>query len=701
MGSRRRSLLGSKKTTGAGGSEDADLLGDNATDEVTGSGAPSSPPMDEPLTDPSASGPFMAGFLAQPPPDADSDLLAAPTPPVARTPSPAAETRAAAPAAPAPAPDVVPVAWDVAPARAPTPAPPPIRPAAPAPAEPSYVSYDEPAPPPTAPPQDAWSEGWSPAPRAGAAAAAAGPTPLADAPVARDLFQGSGFEELEEIPPPTEELPSGVMEDVGQSYSTPYSVPEPPPIPGLVDRFTPPPVQRTELGERKRKPDYLPETPGGAKNRGYEPTPAPAARRKPKAEPTEAAERSGPPFVMILGIGAVGLLGVGLIVVAIALFATMGGGEGRSGGGLDPNPGGGTTVETRDDMRRKPPPRHQGGLRRRRLRRLHGGARPRSTRSARRRPPPGARSTLPRSCCPRKGAPKAQWPSTVVTVEGLARRRPSVLHPVQAAIAEALGSQCGYCTPGVRDVLFEACYRRDLDDPWRIRRPALRQPVPLHRLPPHPRGRFEAVAGTTSRRTRRLAPPPSPGPVAFSSYHVGGGRPRPRSLEALFDGARRPPRRARGRAAPPTWGSTSPRSATFRLPRVAGGTRIPDLRRVTHRRRRAGVGAATLPRDVEDGHRRRAAPLARMLRYFGSRQIKNRATLGATCATPRPSATCAPVVLAWAACGASPGRSGERRRAADEFFVGYRQTALARATSSSAASRCPCPRRAPGPAPTR
>jgi hypothetical protein len=356
MGSRRRSLLGSKKTTGAGGSEDADLLGDNATDEVTGSGAPSSPPMDEPLTDPSASGPFMAGFLAQPPPDADSDLLAAPTPPVARTPSPAAETRAAAPAAPAPAPDVVPVAWDVAPARAPTPAPPPIRPAAPAPAEPSYVSYDEPAPPPTAPPQDAWSEGWSPAPRAGAAAAAAGPTPLADAPVARDLFQGSGFEELEEIPPPTEELPSGVMEDVGQSYSTPYSVPEPPPIPGLVDRFTPPPVQRTELGERKRKPDYLPETPGGAKNRGYEPTPAPAARRKPKAEPTEAAERSGPPFVMILGIGAVGLLGVGLIVVAIALFATMGGGEGRSGGGLDPNPGGGTTVETRDDMRRKPPP---------------------------------------------------------------------------------------------------------------------------------------------------------------------------------------------------------------------------------------------------------------------------------------------------------------------------------------------------------
>ena len=35
----------------------------------------------------------------------------------------------------------------------------------------------------------------------------------------------------------------------------------------------------------------------------------------------------------------------------------------------------------------------------------------------------------------------------VVTVEGLGTRR-SGLHPVQRAIAEAHGSQCGFCTPG-------------------------------------------------------------------------------------------------------------------------------------------------------------------------------------------------------------------------------------------------------------
>lgn len=348
MGSRRRSLLGGKRT---GGSEESELLGDGGTDEVTTPAAPApepaAPPPEEPLTDPSASGPFLAEFLRKPDPG-DADLLQAPVPPPPRSePAPAPAAR---PAAPPPAPSVEPVAWDTAPARAPTPSPPPSR-ALPEPRspEPSYVQFDAPpaAPPPVQPKgearPDAWGEGWNPA--------GSGPTPLADAPVARDLFQGTGFEELEEIPPPTEEQPAGVLEDVGQSYSTPYSVPEPPPIPGLVDRFTPPPVQRTELGERKRKPDYLPDTPGGAANRGYEPTPAPVARRKAAKEAPVESERSGPPILLLAGIGALGLFGVGLILVAVAVFFGSSGDD--NGAGLAPNQGG-TTVETRNDMRRRP-----------------------------------------------------------------------------------------------------------------------------------------------------------------------------------------------------------------------------------------------------------------------------------------------------------------------------------------------------------
>ncbi|MEM6293939.1 MAG: 2Fe-2S iron-sulfur cluster-binding protein, partial [Myxococcota bacterium] len=48
----------------------------------------------------------------------------------------------------------------------------------------------------------------------------------------------------------------------------------------------------------------------------------------------------------------------------------------------------------------------------------------------------------------------------VFTVEGL---RGDGVHPVQEALVQKLGSQCGYCTPGIIMSMFEACYRTDLD----------------------------------------------------------------------------------------------------------------------------------------------------------------------------------------------------------------------------------------------
>ena len=55
----------------------------------------------------------------------------------------------------------------------------------------------------------------------------------------------------------------------------------------------------------------------------------------------------------------------------------------------------------------------------------------------------------------------------IVTVEGLAQN--GVLHPAQDAMVKALGSQCGYCTPGFVMSLFEATYRTDMDAPWKRR----------------------------------------------------------------------------------------------------------------------------------------------------------------------------------------------------------------------------------------
>ncbi|MBA2319579.1 MAG: 2Fe-2S iron-sulfur cluster binding domain-containing protein, partial [Deltaproteobacteria bacterium] len=55
---------------------------------------------------------------------------------------------------------------------------------------------------------------------------------------------------------------------------------------------------------------------------------------------------------------------------------------------------------------------------------------------------------------------------SVLTVEGLAEGEQ--LHPAQTAMVEALGSQCGYCTPGFVCAIAEACHRTDLDAPWKL-----------------------------------------------------------------------------------------------------------------------------------------------------------------------------------------------------------------------------------------
>jgi hypothetical protein len=151
----------------------------------------------------------------------------------------------------------------------------------------------------------------------------AGPPPQEEYDPVSDFFDdGSGFTYGDEAPP-SEDVPSAMMEDVAQMYSTPMGVPEPPPLPGLVDRYTPAPVSR--------------QTPVGApmdERPLYEPTPIPAVTREeigpPSTEEPDDEEESdyditAPPPRFPLQVLIGGVFGAGLMLVfAVVVYAVVG-----------------------------------------------------------------------------------------------------------------------------------------------------------------------------------------------------------------------------------------------------------------------------------------------------------------------------------------------------------------------------------------
>lgn len=263
----------------------------------------------------------------------------------------------------------------------------------------------------------------------------------------------------------------------------------------------------------------------------------------------------------------------------------------------------------------------------------------------------------------------------VYTVEGLATGRDS--HLVQQALSERLGSQCGYCTPGVVMSLFEACYRDDLDESWKL---------------------DAQMCGNLCRCTGYR-------PIRDAARTIGGARPADRFLAALDARA--------AEVESLEYRSTAVAPDTFTLPTtldelwsalarapharlVAGATdlalevtkkrchlpalvsleAIAELRTLETTPGGFRFGAGVRLTDLETFSRFTLPPLERMLRYFGSRQIKNRATIGGNLCTASPIGDLAPVFLALDATLVLRARGGERRVPIADFFRSYRRTAL-------------------------
>ena len=259
----------------------------------------------------------------------------------------------------------------------------------------------------------------------------------------------------------------------------------------------------------------------------------------------------------------------------------------------------------------------------------------------------------------------------IYTVEAL--RQAGQYHQVQQALVDKLGSQCGYCTPGVVMSMFAACYRSDLDADWKLddqmcgnlcRCTGYR---PIRDATATIAGQRPDDAFSAALKTAQTTNTPL-------DYQFKGQRLIiPTTWDALFEAMEAEHRIVSG-ATDLGLDVTQKRA---RFPYLISLQGLTDLQKLDQSPDGTwSIGAGVTLSDLEAATDTALPPVARMLRFFGSRQIKNRATIGGNLCNASPIGDLAPVMLSLGAVLVARSRTGERRIPVDQFFVGYRETAL-------------------------
>ncbi len=257
------------------------------------------------------------------------------------------------------------------------------------------------------------------------------------------------------------------------------------------------------------------------------------------------------------------------------------------------------------------------------------------------------------------------------------------LHPVQREMMERHGSQCGYCTPGFVVAMFEAYGREDLKERWQVSDALCGNLCRCTGYRPIADAMCAVLCERQKAEGRRQKA--EGGEVPPLDYTAGGQRfLQPQSLEELL----------RLRADFP--GATLIAGATelglevnkkfYRFETLISVCGVEELGRVERTATGWTFGAAASLTKIEEALRadgegsplaQENAALLKMIRVFGARAIRNRATLGGNLVNASPIGDMAPVLMALGAeVVARSAGGGERVVGLDDFFVAYRKTAL-------------------------
>lgn len=262
----------------------------------------------------------------------------------------------------------------------------------------------------------------------------------------------------------------------------------------------------------------------------------------------------------------------------------------------------------------------------------------------------------------------------VVTVEALKPNAAAAPHPCQTAMASALGSQCGYCTPGIVMSLFEATYRGDMKEAWKVDDQLCGNLCRCTGYRPI-RTAAESVAGTCpvddfSKALEKSAPE-----SMALEYQTDTQRFfTPVSLDELFKIlAHHPQARLVMGGTDLSLEITKRFESPTCLVSLEG---LADLKKLAETADGFSLGATATLAELEPFAESGLPALARMARYFGARQIKHRATVGGNLCTASPIGDLAPVLISLGAVAVLASSKGERRVPLEFFFVSYRKTAF-------------------------
>ena len=265
----------------------------------------------------------------------------------------------------------------------------------------------------------------------------------------------------------------------------------------------------------------------------------------------------------------------------------------------------------------------------------------------------------------------------LITIEGL-RSGNGALHPVQDAIIRHAGSQCGFCTPGIVMSLFALYHTEGVIDRLSVvdalagnlcRCTGYRPVVDagLEACGTHGDDHFASREPGVLAQLRTIPAEDLHFEYDGQSYH------RPASL----DGALR--YRAEHPEALIINGATDVALRVTKrhehLDAVLDLSGVPELRTVHTSASGIEIGAGTTIEELRRATMERIPALAAMLTVFGSRQIRNVATLGGNLGTGSPIGDTLPVLLALGATITVAGPHGRRPIPIGEFFTGYRRTA--------------------------